>query len=622
MKQIILFSTLILSLIFASCGDYLDKLPEEDMSMEDAFSSYTYAKEFLANAYMHLPAELNFMCGQHDTWARGVWTAGCDEMEIAYGGAASHLINNGSLSPETAENVCPVWSECYMGIRKANLFLEYIDLTPLELAGSNNMVDAFTEEDRKNWKGEAIFLRAFANYQLIRTYGPIVILDHSLPTDATFNDYRRSPLVDCIQAVIDDCDLAASMLPVRYNLNNSTENPKLGRATKGAALALKSRMLLYAASPLYNGCEYYRDFVDNEGVQLFPQSEDRSKWATAAQATLECIQTLEAAGHKLYTGTTDRNMVDNYRNIFWDLFNDEWIYWRNIGRWDHFDNCSNTLSRKGFSILNPTQEMIDAFQMADGSTPITGYQADGMTPIINAASNYVETGYATTAGPDGQWPAGVRNMFVNREPRFYALTQYPGSIWQGNVCTFWWAGADGRRGAGSDYCKTGYLLGKIVNPNANPSNGTGYQMRAWVYFRMAEMYLNYAEAINEAEGPAKAYEYVNRVRGRAGLPNLPTGLDQAGMRAAVRHERRIELAYEAQRYFDSRRWMIAPETENKPIHCLNIFAGENQQDDAFYQRIVCEDRSFETKNYFFPMPYAEISKSNHNLVQNKGYSAD
>ena len=600
----------IMAFVFVSCEDYLDKLPEEDMSMEKAFSDYTYAKNFLANAYMHLPAELNFMCGTHDAWARGVWTAGSDEMEIAYGGAASHMLNNGSLNPETAEDVCPVWSECYMGIRKANLFIEHIDNVPLVLSGSQSSADTFTEQERNQWKGEAYFLRAFGYFQLIRTYGPVPIIDRSLGTDEKFNSVRRRPLTDCIQFVIDDCDRAAALLPIRYRKTNSEESQKLGRATKGAALALKSRMLLYAASPLYNGDPYYANSVDNEGVHLFPQSADPNKWAIAAKTAMECIIALESAGHKLYTGNSELNLVDNYRQIFWDKYNDEWIFWRNIQSWDHFDRCSNILSLRGFSILNPTQELVDAFQMSNGSTPIIGYQADGITPIINTSSGYVETGYTTTKGPNDYWPASICNMYVNREPRFYALIQYAGAKWQNTTCNFWWTGKDGRRGAGSDYCKTGYLLAKLVNPKVNTLTNTGFEWRNWVYFRMSEIYLNYAEAINEAEGPAKAYEYVNRIRNRVGLPNLPLNLTQSQMRTAIHHERRIELAFETHRYFDVRRWKIAEDTDNRPIHSMNIMAGEHLQDDIFYHRIVCEERTFDkAKNYFFPIPFAEISLS-------------
>jgi hypothetical protein len=614
-------SVFVAVLLFAGCEDYLDKLPEEDMTIEKTFSEYTYAKRFLAGAYMHLPKEINWMVNLNNPSERNPWVGASDEMEIAFDGAASHLINAGSLNPQNSHSICPVWNECFMGVRKANIFLENVDKIPLVLAGSESLSDVFTEQERNEWKGEAYMLRAMAYLQLIRTYGPVPVFANSLETNADFNAIRRRPIRECIQFVVDDCDRAATLLPMRY-LPSSEESLKLGRFTKGVALALKSRILLYAASPLYNGDPDYAGFTDNEGVQLFPQSADPGKWMTAANAAMECINACEAAGHKLYTGTAT-GFIDNYRQIFLDPYNDEWIFWRTLKLWTHFDRCSTPLSLSGFSILCPTQELVDAFQMANGLSPITGYEADGTTPIINSASGYVETGYVATASPDGYWRADVRNMFVNREPRFYAIINFPGKQWRTSTCQFWNTGVDGyARHNASDYCKTGYLNTKYVEPGVQFPSYAGEREKCWVFFRLAEIYLNYAEAINEAEGPAKAYEYVNRIRQRAGLPNLPTGLTKEQMREAVRHERRIELAFEAHRYFDVRRWKIAEQTDNKPIHSLNITTGTNLQDDIFYQRIVCEPRSFEKKNYFFPVPYDEISKSNHNIVQNPGYASE
>ncbi|MDR0700436.1 MAG: RagB/SusD family nutrient uptake outer membrane protein [Tannerella sp.] len=621
LPRIIYAPILAVAFTFAACDDYLDKLPEEDMTIEQAFSEYTHAKRFLANAYMHLPKEINWMVDQGNTSDRNPWVGASDEMEVAYSGAATHLINAGSLSPQTSHAICPVWDECFMGIRKANIILENVDKIPLVLAGAESLSDVFTEQERNEWKGEAYMLRAMAYLQLIRTYGPVPIFDHSLSTDANYNDVRRQPVQECIQFVADDCDRAAALLPIRY-LKGSEESLKLGRFTKGAALALKSRILLYAASPLYNGDPDYAGFTDNEGVRLFPQSADPGKWTIAANAAMECINACEAAGHKLYAGTGD-NFIDNYRRIFLDLYNDEWIYWRTLKLWTHFDRCSTPLSLSGFSILCPTQEFVDAFQMANGVQPITGYEADGATPVINPSSGYVETGYVSTESPDGYWLAGVRNMFVNREPRFYAIVNFPGKQWRNTTCEFWNTGVDGyARHNASDYCKTGYLNAKYVEPGVQFPSYSGEREKCWIFFRMAEIYLNYAEAINEAEGPAKAYEYVNRIRKRAGLPDLPTGLTKEQMREAVRQERRIELAFETHRYFDVRRWKIAEQTDNKPVHSLNITAGTHLQDDEFYQRIVCDPRSFEKKNYFFPIPFDEISTSEYNIVQNPGYASE
>ncbi len=445
--KILKYTTILLVIIASvSCSDYLDKLPEGDLTIEDVFKDYRKAEKFLANSYMHLPAEINFMCATGDTWARNPFTAGCDEMEIAYGGAASHLLNSGALNADNSYSISPVWNECYMGIRKANIFLENIDNTPLVEAGNSASTDLFTEERRNQWKGEAYFLRAFAYFQLIRTYGPVPAIDHALPTSLDYSTVKRNTLEECIQFVVDDCDRAKELLAVRYT------DGRLGRATAGAALALKSRMLLYAASPIYNGHEYFKDFKDNNGVNLFPTTNDPAKWNKAATAAMECITTLESASpaHKLYEAKLP-DYVRNYRSILLDKFNDEWIFWRNLDWYNHFDNCATILSLRGFSILNPTQEMVDSYHMANGTVPITGYESDGKTPIINNTSGYQENDYTSAVG-DNEWsPAGVRTMYANREPRFYASINFAGQKWQSTTCDFWYTGKDGRKGAGSDY---------------------------------------------------------------------------------------------------------------------------------------------------------------------------
>ena len=263
--------------------------------------------------------------------------------------------------------------------------------------------------------------------------------------------------------------------------------------------------------------------------------------------------------------------------------------------------------------------MVDAYQMEDGSTPIIGYTNNGLTPIINSESGYREDGYVENS-KEGRWPQGVRNMFVNREPRFYASINFPGQVWKNHAIQVWFDGIDGRKNAGSDYCKTGYLMKKAMNER-NRWNPWQVEQNTWIISRLGEIYLNYAEALNEFSGPStEVYKYVNLIRNRSGLPNLEEGLSKEEMREKIWHERRIELAFETHRFFDVRRWKIAEVTDDKPVHSLNIFAGSHLQDNAFYQRIVVEQRVFDSpKHYFFPIEQNEIDKNDQNLVQNPGW---
>lgn len=180
-------------------------------------------------------------------------------------------------------------------------------------------------------------------------------------------------------------------------------------------------------------------------------------------------------------------------------------------------------------------------------------------------------GYATEA-ETGRWPAGVRNMYTHREPRFYASINFPGQVWKhDHELAFWYEGVDGKKYAGSDYCKTGYLMRKINNIDIT-SNPLKTEKTFWIYFRLGEIYLNCAEALNEYAGPSTAnadghdaYYYINEIRNRSGLPVCPTGCPRSRMRERIKHERRIELAFETHRFFDVRRWKDAELSEAKPV---------------------------------------------------------
>jgi len=594
-------------LMSVSCSDYLNKTPDEDMTLDMVFTNQEWTDQFLAHIYSWCPNEANF-ADDGGAW-RNPFVGGCDEMEIAFGGAFSHDINSGAWNTSNINRV-PIWNETYMAVRKVNQFLENLDKVPNA-----------SEELKIRWRGEGCFLRAYHHFLSFRAYGPIVLLDRSLAMSDDLLSFGRKPIDECVAFIVKDCDAAIAKLQPAYWDNTNL----YGRATSVAAMALKSRVLLYAASPLYNGNAAYVAFKDSLGTNFISQVYNGEKWKKAADAALECITASEANGYALHTSNPDK--VVNYQEIFYMNFNEEQLFVKPLNMYDHLLWCDDPISLGGYSIINPTQEIVDSYEMVDGSAPITGYNEDG-TPIINPASGYTETGYVATADAAKRWPTGVNNMFVNREPRFYASINYPGQLWKTNLngtpheLAFWYNGIDGKRFAGSDYCKTGYLMRKIVNPRSTRNYPSFYvNQSVWVYFRLGEQYLNYAEAINEYEqSPTKAYPYINALRNRSGLPNLPAGLTYQQMRDKIKHERRIELAFETHRFFDVRRWKDAENSENKPIHSLNIMAGTKKQDDAFYRRIVVEQRIFESpKHYLFPIHKDEINKNRLNLMQNPGW---
>lgn len=589
---------------FISCENFLDMSPDENLTKDDVFQNRIYTRDFLTNVYSYCPYQADMAMDNN-------FTGACDEMEIAYGAHYTHSMCNGAWGPSDDTYI---WNDLYKGIRTANIFIENVD-----------KCTAADATEIRRWKGEAYFLRAFYHFLIFRCYGPIPILDHALDINEDMYSIVRSPADDVVAFIVADCDRAAELLADM----DTWPTTDTGRATRISALALKSRALLYIASPLYNGNPVFAELKDPvTGDNLISQTYDPEKWKTAADAAKACIDAAEAAGYGLYDADLATDPVKNYQNIFNVNWNKEVLWGRNNAAADHWLNCSDPTSFGCYGIFDPTQEMVDAYEMEDGSTPITGYTDNGLNPIINSASGYVESGFSTDSY-EGRWTEGVYNMYTHREPRFYASINFAGAIWKTSrasnwtsphVNEFWYTGIDGKNNAGSDYCKTGYLMKKLVYPNHVPWTPAPNQV--WIYFRLGEIYLNYAEALNEYSGPvADVYRYVNAIRTRAALPGLQSGLDMDSMRDRIKHERRIELAFETHRWFDVRRWMDG-ETQGQPIHSMNIWGGTYQQDPEFYKRITVEDRVFESpKHYFFPIQQTEIDKNaKHLLVQNLGWT--
>lgn len=597
--QYIICSILVMQLLLISAcrKDFLDKSPDEDITIEEAFKQRKYAEAFLVDIYAGLPNEIYFT----DLVDVNPFIVASDEMNIPWPEKFPKLMNKGAWN---AFNVAgQIYKNMYEGIRKANIFLENIHITPLSAE--------FTQTTKDRWIGEATFLRAFYHFQLMRIYGPVPIMDYSAGVADDFSKIRRKPLDECVKFVIDECDKAIALLPM-----NVVQTRDIGRPTAAASLALKARVLLYNASPLWNGNPDFRSFADNEGTKLFPQQYDENKWDLAALAAKDCIEKCEAAGYHLFRNYTDP--VKNYQQLFIENNNPEVLFARNSGRDGWMEKCAFPGSLGGWDGWNPTQGQIDAYEMDNGIAPITGYGTDG-TPIINVASGYVETGYAVGDEPRGRWLDGTRNMYVRRDPRFYATINFNGAFFVNRRVQFWESGADGMGGDGRDYNTTGYLLKKFIDPGVSLTEQR-YSLKTWIFFRLGEMYLNYAEALNEADGATgDVYKAINAIRDRAGMPFLPASLTKEEMRNRIRNERRVELAFETHRYFDCHRWKIAEQTDKARVYGMNVAAGTSLKDDDFYKRTLIETRVFQTpKHYLFPIPQDEIDK-NPSIAQNPGW---
>ncbi|WP_346319587.1 RagB/SusD family nutrient uptake outer membrane protein [Chitinophaga sp. YIM B06452] len=589
--------------------DYLEKTPDEDLTLEQVFTNAIFTEQYLANIYSHLPKELAMVdnpCGGCPP--NNTFNAASDELEISYEVNFTNAMNNGNWNADSY--VQDIWSQSYFAIRKANIFLENISkLAPSELA---------SEDKITNWKGEAIFLRALHHFFLIRAYGPVPIIDRTLLLDEDLTAFKRQPIDKCVEFIVSECDKAAELLQLRV-----TATTDYGKPSKVTCMALKARVLLYMASPLWNGNPDYAAFTDDDGMHLFPGFQ-AARWAAAATAAKACIDLAESAGHKLHR--SGANPVKNYQEVFYINFNDEVFFTRSDPAYLNVDAYSEPrgMPRGNWPLQNATQNIVDDYEMANGIRPILGYNAD-MTPVINPLSGYDESIQAAAATDN--YYAGTRGMYVGREPRFYASINFTGAKFKtgppqnrNTPLQFWKGGIDGRPfDAGANFSETGYLMKKLTNPSyvMQPESGP---IRTWIFFRLGEQYLNYAEALNETQGPvADVYKYVNLIRDRAGLPGLPAGLSQADMREKIRHERRIELAFETHRYFDTHRWKTAENIDNGNIYGLDVLTdGYNMSSDAFYKRKVVEKRVFEKKHYLWPIQQRELEK-NRKLVQNPGW---
>ncbi|MFT3903777.1 MAG: RagB/SusD family nutrient uptake outer membrane protein [Niabella sp.] len=390
--------------------------------------------------------------------------------------------------------------------------------------------------------------------------------------------------------------------------------------------AVKSRVLLYAASPLVNGNTEYANFKNKDGKALINTTYDVNKWAKAAEAAKSVIDYAESSGGKLglYKKYTGGNLDPylSYRDAFLDAWNMEWILGRNNNNIASYQRSCTPRLANGYASMGPTQQLIDAYRMANGEVPITGYTGTG-APVINTVSGYVETGFSNFTAPGATRVKNTFNMYVNREPRFYATVTYSGSDWINTTSSLgvreiqlYYTGESGKGGS-HDYSETGYLFRKNVSPTYHPTQNN--VARSFVMMRYAEILLNYVEALNESNpGHSDILKYLNQIRERGGIPALSDGLNQGEMRQQIRTERRIELTMEHLRYFDTRRWKIAEQTDAGPFYGMNVEAGTSNTDIAFFQRTRFESRVFRKSFYFFPIPQTEVQR-NSSLVQNPGW---
>lgn len=562
-----------------------DLSPEIELSMtlEDVTTTYNNTMARAAAVYMYLPNGLSYIGGD------AMLASACDEAEHTNEGNSVQLFNTGAWSQ--LSNPDDAWTRCFNGIYAANLYLENCDDVNLDYLkyDPDETVQAQYEQYVANLERatyEVRFLRAFYYFELVQRYGAVPVMEqtYDVADEAEYRSLPRTPLADCFSFIVRECDEVADFLPAIYGSDAS------GRATKGAALALKSRALLFAASDLYHDPSWADGFSspelisirDNDqvyvgkddatGEDIMVSGSDRTGlWDAAAKAAKAVIDLSDAR----YT------LLSNYSDIFLTAATSmESIFVRRIGNSTSFESANYSIGfDNGNSGTTPSQNLVDAFE--------------------------------TSSGQPFDWndPDMAANPYEDRDPRLDYAIITNNSTFKDRTMEIY---SGGRDGAGITHAtRTGYYLKKYVDPSVDlvQNRGTNH---SWIIFRFAEMFLNYAEAMNEAHGPndagengMTAIEAINRVRQRVGvaMPAVPTSVTQDEFRDKVRNERRVELCFEGHRMFDVRRWMIADETLGVPLRGVSIT--QASQGNFTYERIDVENRVFQPKMYFYPIPQTD-----------------
>lgn len=628
----------LLSLTATSCADYLDNAPDDILTEEMVFNSKNRTEEWLANIYNGIPDPYTPMMRNYDAYADD-FSPSQDWRAFADWDCIDKILGNWNPQSNWNGNF---WGDLPIRIREAYKFIENVKALPDQY---------LYQEEVDNMKAEARFLIAYYYYLLVNTYGAIPLQTWLTDVNGSMEEVLigQTPYDDVIDWIDGELKAVAEILPPFYS-----EDRYYGRATSVMALAVRARMLLFAASPLVNGNPDpdYAAFTNDKGEHIFNSTYDASKWDRAVSACRELITLCERNGYELYKEYNSDGSIDpfmSYSNMCYVEFNQgnkEILFARPSCSVDLYSQHAVPRGSNGQGGLGVTQELVDAFFMANGLPAILGYNPDG-SPIINPESGYSEQGFSTTDDIRAtKWiegdasakktnmnnivvPKNTFNMYVNREPRFYVSVLFNEAYYRQSdrKVDFFYLGVDGRPETGSlwDAPQTGYLLRKRVHPETNVLN---YVMpyRPGILFRLAEAYLNYAEALNESQpGHPDIVKYLNLVRERAGIPQygsgtgmIPVPQGQDEMREAIRRERRVEFNCEyAIRFDDIRRWKQI-DILRGDFYGMNKFGTEKSSDPynekAYYKRRVEITRAFSEKNYWFPIHQNQLDK-NPNLRQ-------
>ena len=634
-----------------SCSDYLDIVPDNTMTMEDYFANRVLALEALSKVYSYLPEDMH---PHRTTYSLGDETMGSVHEQDWLDGCIALRVMRGL---QNAQDPCiGFWTgtrgatPLYKGIRSANDFLQHIDLVP----------DMMVSE-KKAMAAQVKFLKAYYHFILLRHYGPIVIQDKIIQADAVGEEMypRRQKVEDCFNYILQLLDEAIPDLKERL------PDSERGLIDRTIALSIKARIMLFRASPFYNGNKDYSDFLDSDKQPFFPMEYKEEKWKEALDAVEAAIQLCEANGLGLfrYEDTPlveDREAFENNPEKMQTLYDLRWcivnvknreqIWGLTYNLWDtdwNLQTAGNIRLPSGYEGVTNSNIGSWNWWSADYRMLERYYTKNGL-PLDEDLTFDNDRKFDLITTPEQNTPEyremygymqpKVRTiqLYLDREPRFYAPLGLTGGYWRAHqlrISTLFLANTPGGWGNTfiNDYEVTGVGIQKLVHPESKSGHAARQVKYPLPIIRMADLYLMRAEILNELYGPSQeVYSEINKIRTRAGIPDVETvysnpdlvvpasfnkHLSKEGLHTIIMHERSVELAFEGIRFWDVYRYKRGIVDFNTPVLGWN---GTQANVEVFFQLRVAQVRRFLQRDYLWPISVDELN-TNKNLVQNPGW---
>lgn len=569
MKTKIIYILIAISALTTSCEDAFDYQADGLITYDEIFSDFTLTGQYYTTCYSYMPG---LSTGGGGSTFIASYTDEAQDAQDVVAGNSTLSYYEGDMNSNNNLLKSSLYNDMWEGIRSCNVFLANIDDVPY----------FNVETYRGQWKAEVYLLRAYYYLQLIKRYGPMPIYTDPIDVNFDFSTMERPTFYENVQQILADCDAAIAQPELFFRVVSGVQDKEM---TLGVAYAIKSEAMLFAASPLWNDGNNY--------------------WEEALTVTKEAMDNLESAGFGLYNPASLNNsdLYSKYQEYFLTASEgvenpaNEIETIKGTSRMTLWSNYGIPFKADVLKAgISPSQELVDAYETIDG------------VPVLDPDMPYLDDEHLQPNYNTENTLYDPENPYENRDPRLFSTIICNGnynnlSNDSDQVETFVGGNAEIST-TSNQYTRTGYYLRKWINYDSKDNyNVDGY----WHDYRMAEIYLNFAEANFYAKGAVttEALAAVNLIRSRAGMPDIPSSISPEEFEMKLRNERRIELAFEGHRYYDLRRWKTQSEYEGI-VTGMKI---TKNGDDFDYERVVVQERDVTDEKYLmWPIPLTEQNK--------------